>query len=514
METSDVGCSEKLKKSPHLWVAKPPNLGRLMDTIQYEDKVSFWKAKAKAANKEKRRIKRECARLLVSRDSYKAEVKTLKATVRAQKQEQSVKLGQVSTLKAKGHQFPISLVLFCVQCQCVGTTSLRTGRHCIIQMYLMFGLNFKVPSHNSIRNWACKCGYYRSVAEADMSFEEMQKPWVLWVDESITIGGQKLLLVLGRTAEDWSFECSPTQSSVHVKYIGISEKWKSEDILAELDKISKRHKIAYIVSDNGNNLLGTYKLGSYEHISDITHTLSKALERIFAKDPSFVSMMQAGNQLRRKWNLSKEKSCYMPPCQRGKMRFANIFPTILWAKAMLPLIDKCPKAVAEELAFLLPNADLINTLFDLQQVLEQLSILFKKYGFSEANKQKAEAMMAALPDTPQSQKLKASLEKWINATFAAYQRIGISSIFCCSDIIESTFGKFKQKIHANSPFGLTEFALTIANFGKDFTKDEIRLALETIKLKKVSAWRPEIDSIAAKKRKFFKKKVSQEFSRF
>ena len=93
--------------------------------------------------------------------------------------------------------------------------------------------------------------------------------------------------------------------------------------------------------------------------------------------------------------------------------------------------------------------------------------------------------MTALPDTPQSKKLIASLEEWLNATFAAYQRIGMSSIFCCSDIIESTFGKFKQKIADNTPFGLTEFALTIANFRKDFSKDEIRLALETIKLKKV-----------------------------
>jgi hypothetical protein len=379
-------------------------------------------------------------------------------------------------------------------------------------MYLMFELNYKVPSHSSIRNWACKCGYYRSVSSADRSLAEGQQPWVLWVDESITIGGQKLLLVLGRTAQDWSFEVSPTQASVQVMYIGISEKWKCEDILPALDNIGNRHKIAYIVSDNGNNLVSAYKLGAYEHISDITHTISKALERIFAKDPCFVSMMQAGNQLRRKWNLSKEKSCYMPPCQRGKMRFANIFPTIRWAKSMLPLLDKCPKNVAEELAFLLPNTQLINTLFDLQQVLEQLSILFKKHGFSEANKQKAEAILAALPPTPQYQKLIAALEEWLNATFAAYQRIGMSGIFCCSDIIESTFGKFKQKIADNTPFGLTEFALTIANFGKDFSKDEIRLALETVKLKKVSEWRPKIGSIAAKKRNLFKEKVSQEFS--
>lgn len=483
-----------------------------MDTIRDEDRLKYWKAKVHAANKEKRKFKRECARLLASRDSYKAANKTLKATVRAQQQAQSVNLGQVSTRKAKGHQFPISLVLFCVQCQCFATTSLRTCRQCIVQMYLMFGLTHKVPSHTSIRNWACKCGYYRSVAESDTPLEERQKPWVLWVDESITIGGQKLLLALGRTAQDWSFEVSPTQASVQVMYIGISEKWKADDILIALGKISERYKIAYIVSDNGNNLLSTYKLGAYEHISDITHTLSKSLERIFAKDPSFVSMMQATNQLRRKWNLSKEKSCYMPPCQRGKMRFANIFPTIRWAKSILPLLDKCPKNVAEELAFLLPNTELINTLFDLQQVLEQLSILFKKHGFSQANKQKAEAIMTALPDTPQSKKLIASLQEWLNATFAAYQRIGMPSIFCCSDIIESTFGKFKQKIADNTPFGLTEFALTIANFRKDFSKDEIRLALETIKLEKLSAWRPEINSIAAKKRNLFKEKVSQEFS--
>lgn len=61
------------------------------------------------------------------------------------------------------------------------------------------------------------------------------------------------------------------------------------------------------------------------------------------------------------------------------------------------------------------------------------------------------------------------------------EQIGADFLLCSSDIIESYFGKFKQKISPNSPHKLTEFIFTIANFSKNFIIQEVQNALEKIK---------------------------------
>ena len=57
----------------------------------------------------------------------------------------------------------------------------------------------------------------------------------------------------------------------------------------------------------------------------------------------------------------------------------------------------------------------------------------------------------------------------------------IEQLLCSSDIIESYFGKFKNKMNRNSRDGLTEFIFTIATFGKPFSKEEAKKALESIR---------------------------------
>lgn len=56
-------------------------------------------------------------------------------------------------------------------------------------------------------------------------------------------------------------------------------------------------------------------------------------------------------------------------------------------------------------------------------------------------------------------------------------------LLCSSDIIESFFGKFKAKINPNNRGGLTEFIFTIANFAQPLDIQQLKLALQTVKLK-------------------------------
>ena len=64
-----------------------------------------------------------------------------------------------------------------------------------------------------------------------------------------------------------------------------------------------------------------------------------------------------------------------------------------------------------------------------------------------------------------------------------------ASLLCCSDIIESIFGKFKQKLNKRNTLDMTEFVFTIANFGHHFTAMELDNALEKVSLQTLKDWK-------------------------
>jgi hypothetical protein len=63
------------------------------------------------------------------------------------------------------------------------------------------------------------------------------------------------------------------------------------------------------------------------------------------------------------------------------------------------------------------------------------------------------------------------------------QHLNLQTCLCCSDVVESCFGKFKQKINPNNKNQLSEFVYTLANFTKDFDAKEVKMALENVKIK-------------------------------
>ena len=91
-----------------------------------------------------------------------------------------------ATRKVKGrafrHQYSLSLVLLILAFHQYGTMNLRACRHSLFCMLIYLGLESRVPSHTTIRNWLCKSGYYRIQEEQIQGGD-----YVLYVDESIVL---------------------------------------------------------------------------------------------------------------------------------------------------------------------------------------------------------------------------------------------------------------------------------------------------------------------------------------
>ena len=181
----------------------------------------------------------------------------------------------------------------------------------------------------------------------------------------------------------------------------------------------------------------------------------------------------------------------MPPSMRGKLRFANIFPCVSWAEKMLKQMETLPKEVQGQLAFLTAHRPFINGLIQIQAIFKAVCGDLKNNSFNELSKQTILNKLTIIQEqTHEGLESKATIfkqqcEEYLARLEDKCKQLGQDSLLCSSDIIESYFGKFKTKVNPNSRSGLTEFIFIMATFGEQFSVQEARKALESIKCKEV-----------------------------
>jgi len=80
-------------------------------------------------------------------------------------------------------------------------------------------------------------------------------------------------------------------------------------------------------------------------------------------------------------------------------------------------------------------------------------------------------------------------------------------VICCSDIIESIFGKFKNNQKRNPEKGITIGCLDLVNYGQKIDKLTLRKAMEETKIIDLKKWRDEnnLQSFNNKRSKLVKK---------
>ena len=390
----------------------------------------------------------------------------------------------IENSKAKHHSYPLIIVWFVVYLQSYGTMSLRCCQKSITGMLIVMGLDMRTPSPTSIRTWCCKLGYYRVHNLSDVSGS-----WVLIVDESITLNREKILLVLGVKLDQLPKGKSLTFSQVEVIRIEIHKKWKVEDITQLLEQIQQEREVVYVVSDQDHSLKKSYGLAGLDYISDCTHLITAVLKNLYKNDSKFTEFASLAGRLRKTWCLSKYAS-YSPPNQRAKCRFANIFPVVEWAEQILNIWVTLPEELQEKLVWLQEHKPFIEELILLTKWSKSILTVLKKGGYNNS-KHKAIVKMMKGKQVGNALVFQNKVEQYLTQLNNYADQNNYENLFCCSDIIESTFGKFKHKVNRNSTHGLTEFVLTIANFTGELSMQEIKKGLENTQIKDLNQWKKE-----------------------
>ena len=319
----------------------------------------------------------------------------------------------------------------------------------------------------------------------------------------VSIGQEKLLLVLGLPVDEWKFDRPLSHQDVRVLHLSMASCWKAAAIGRVLRQVAQQVKVAYCVSDQGNNLKAALKALAWPHLYDCAHQWAHLLKQCYEKAPDFTELFKQTARLRKAWALSEH--CHLiPPSMRSKARFLNIFPLVNWMEKIRAHWDELSAKAQQELAFLQTHYELIDELICLKEVIGQMAALLKVKGMNLASLQTCSQLL----ESCQQGRPLAFKTKLLAAWQAYHPWLSEKSLLCSSDIIESYFGRYKLRLQANGMQTLTDSVLMMGGWSYPLTQNNVETALTQVKMKDIEDWKKEniVPSLLKKRKAFFTKK--------
>lgn len=367
------------------------------------------------------------------------------------------------------------------------STSFRAVAKVGLILNIYVNLSLRQPTHSTILTWVKKIGVYQLKKSKNKADD-----WVLIIDESIQIGQEKLLVIMGVQLSKVDFTRPLQFGDLTPLCSKARSKWHAEDISLAIDELMEElGELTYLLADCGNNLKKTSILQKIEHIPDISHWFASILKSIYEGNKEFQEFTTKMAQMRARLCCTSIAHI-IPPRQRINSRFMNIKILSDWAMDALKIANQMTgelsqdqQKIKEELSWIDTKRDLIYEIDTIMKANNEIMKILKYSGFTHVTIKTCLKM----------------LDKFISGNFAIYAnkvkeyfdmllgRVNKQAMIITSDIIESAFGKYKNYLSNNKMIGITDLALCIPAFTFDLErKDEIKNALETVSIKELKQW--------------------------
>ncbi|MDR0797020.1 MAG: hypothetical protein LBE79_13385 [Tannerella sp.] len=368
-------------------------------------------------------------------------------------------------------------------------------------MNICFHLNIGCPTHATVLVWIKKQGISQFRSHAYYANEK----WVLIAVESIQFGNKKILLVLAVPERRCREGKALTYADAVPLVLKVSASWKGDEIASEIKQSIDLEQISYCISDTGSNLICAFNSLNCTHIPDINHKISRMIQSVLEKNPLFIQYTKDLALLRKQKSMSKIARI-VPPNQRVMCRFMNLLPLFEWGVNMTLLLKKNLLNEEEKpaLSFIEPLSAFIIDTYMLLNSLSDIQTLLKVKGYNNESKKESLSILSTLKS---DNALK--IKKQVRAYFSDLSFKAKGETICCSsDIIESSFGKYKEIVKGNKTVGISDLCLCIATMmGTNLNDTEkLKNAMESVKTKNVKEWK-EINiskTLFAEKNELFK----------
>ena len=405
--------------------------------------------------------------------------------------------------KPKYHSYPTWIMRTAIILQVSQGLSYRQVQEVLRTILCIMCLTMSVPCPNTIRQWVQK--YSKNELKKG---EENEESKILVIDESIGMGQEKAFLILGVDAEDWA-ENPRSLKHEDTKVTGLQSKksWKGPQIAATIKRV--RGTVKYIVSDNGSVLKKACELADIVRVPDCTHYMGNLLKKHSTQSKSVQTLFTKMSKIRQQWGQT-EYAPLITPNMRTKSKFLNMYAIVDWVKIILANWDNLDEKHQTKVSFLKEDEVCLQELICLVNTIKDLSELFKNKGITEQTCTEIQAIFAKkCTNYAALEKLKIDIIDYVEKIRASLPNE--SCILCCSDVIESYFGKYKNRNEKKASQGITQDILVASLFGADFCVDELKEAMESTSWADVNAWSKEnlVPSMGEEKRNFWRKVSSK-----
>jgi hypothetical protein len=355
------------------------------------------------------------------------------------------------------------------------------------------------PSHVTICNWTLKIGYYELTRKRIKS-----DGWIIILDHSIQFGKEKIFVVMGILESDYLKLSRPLQyTDLTPLSIKPAKNWNGTLVCSVINTLNDKYgTIKYAVGDYGSDLKKGLRLSGIPHIHDLSHLMALQLKNVFAKDERYIALKSEMSAMRTKF-IQTDIASAVPPKGRTKSEYHSLDTLIKWAEGSLRIVA-APSAGSEKdislhemfpggtvariqtaLAWITGYKELVSELSEINRAVKEIEKSMKHRSLSLATIQEAATSLSKL-QSPKGLTFRAGVMDELQAQFDLLA--DTDTILFSSDILESTFGKYKNRLSENPMASVTNLMLIIAAFTRTITEESVRECMQSVKMSDIKKW--------------------------
>ncbi|MDR0603761.1 MAG: hypothetical protein LBG80_05600 [Bacteroidales bacterium] len=477
--------------------------------------ITYWKNLVQLLRIENKKIRGRIVELIKGREKwklktmrYREECIKLKKIIKKLEKKLSLDKFHIKQDKPKLSHYSIEVIMLFLRSKLLTSCRFRSVSKVLSIVLLSLNLELKqakTPSRTCGMLWVKKLGYYCITVE-----KEKAEDWILLLDESIGIGKETLLLILGIRRSQIDFSRPLSVQDMTPLVVKSRESWTGEDIFAEIEYCKQQlGKIIYATTDGSSTLKKALRLAQIPHVYDVTHAIAIMLEKLYKKDEKFIKLTKDMGIMRLKLCCS-QYAHIMPPNQRSKSRFLNLDIISQWGTRVINVLEnkKVKEGERDLLSWLLELKPFIIEMQNIMTSIEQLSVLLKYNGL---NQKTYKDCLKILKSNPQSSK-----QALFNSLFIDYLDNNMhqrstkkETIMCSDDVIETIFGRYKNELNQNPMNGVTDMVLIIPAMTSKLNQEEVMKAIDGNTVAEIKQWQKDnlCDSLSVKRNEFYNVKT-------
>ena len=395
----------------------------------------------------------------------------------------------------------------CIKLILEASISFRAAPKAIYVMFSQFVAVQKqrIPSYKTIVRWLTIVGLYKLNRT-----KEKSNDWALIVDNSIQIGTQKCLVILGTMLSNFHGKAL-TFKDMEPLVIELHDRSDASTVNKALEKARQKvGEVEMICSDDGTDLRGGISLFCEKYhagrVLDITHKVATFLKKILENDLAWQSFCTEAAETKRKMQQTPGAHL-VPPNQRTKSRFLNIECLTGWAVNVIEALEKADLPDKNMLwlhcGWILKYKELIGRLKQFVLIGQTVRQYIREKGFHKNTAIEVEKAFDLLCLDADGYQYAGMIIDFLEEQSAIVpeNRVWIGS----SEIIESLFGKMKHLEQDQSKGGFTSLILAAAACVGTVDAAIVFEAMKQVKIKDVKIWiENQIGStLMSKRRKVF-----------